>query len=235
MIRASFAILTIAIGVTSAAAQHHHETSAPAAQEKRTGDAYPLATCPVTGKTLGAMGALPAVKIVDGREVRFCCPSCLDKFQKDKAAGFAAIDEKIIRDQLPLYPLKTSVVTGKDLPAKPYDYVYGNRLFRLGSESEKAEIVKDPAKHQQALDKAVIAEQGAHYPLTKCAVSGEAFGGEMGPPKDVVLAGRLIRLCCPSCMKELEKDPPMVLSLVDAARAKAGRHDHGHDHKDGEH
>jgi YHS domain-containing protein len=161
----------------------------------------------------------PEVKVYDGREVRFCCPNCPEKFEKDQAANLAKLDEKITKDQAPLYPLKTSVVTGKDLPAKPYEFVYGNRLVRLGAESEKADFLKDPKKYMGALDKAVIAEQGKKYVLTKCPVSGEEYGsGDMDKPEDVVVAGRLIRLCCGKCKKEIEKEPAKYIAKVDAAR-----------------
>ena len=59
------------------------------------------------------------------------------------------------------------IVTGKDLPAKPYDFVYGNRLIRLGVEAEKAEFLKDPKRYIAELDKAleVANELGAKSPL----------------------------------------------------------------------
>src|SRR5438477_790741 len=198
-------VLTLLCGTVAAAgitfaviAQDHGQPDKPAVPAKtdqRVGDPYPFDTCPVSGKKLGEMGD-PVVKVYDGREVRFCCPACPPKFEADKTANVAKIDEKIIKDQGPLYPLKTSVVTGKDLPEKPYEFVYGNRLVRLGTESEKAEFTKDSKKYLGALDKAVIAAQGEHYPLTKCPVSKEEYGGEMGKPVDIVIADRLIRLCC---------------------------------------
>jgi YHS domain-containing protein len=223
------AILTLGTG--TAVAQHEHHDQAPAKTDQpkhdekpgaaksddRVGDPYPLGTCPITGKKLGTMGD-PVVKVYDGREVRFCCPACPEKFEKDKAANLAKLDEKIVKDQSPLYPLKTSVVTGKDLPAHPYEFVYGNRLVRLGAESEKAEFLKDPKKSLGDLDKAVIAAQGKDFPLKKCPVSGEAFGGDMGEPVDLVLAGRLVRLCCNACKKDLDKDPAKYIAAVDAAR-----------------
>ncbi len=43
---------------------------------------YPLKTCIVSGEKLGSMGK-PAVLVVDGQEVQFCCKSCLKDFNKD--------------------------------------------------------------------------------------------------------------------------------------------------------
>jgi YHS domain-containing protein len=236
------AIAAIAIGVGPASAQAHdpakpHHDEAAAQTQKRVGDPYPFDTCPITGKKLGAMGD-PVVALYDGREVRFCCPACPKKFDQDKAANLAKLDEKIVKDQLAIYPLKTSVVNGKALPDKPVDVVYGNRLVRVSDEADKAEFMKDPAKHLAALNKAVIEQQGKNYPLMTCPVSGDKYGGDMGDPKDVVIAGRLLRLCCNDCRKELEKDPAKFIAKVDEARkGKAGKPEDAHhgDHDHGGH
>ena len=187
--------------------------------EKPKADPYTLGTCPISGGKLGSMGD-PVVKVYDGREVRFCCNSCPPKFEKDLAKSMAALDAAIIKDQGPIYPLKTSVVTGKDLPAKPFEFVHGNRLIRLGAEAEKADFLKDTAKHLKTLDEAVIAAQGKDYPLTTCPISGGKLGS-MGAPVDMVIGGRLVRLCCKDCRKDVEKDPVKTLAFIEAARKDA--------------
>lgn len=187
--------------------------------EKRVGDAYPLSTCPITGEKLGSMGE-PVVKLYEGREVRFCCKSCPSKFEKDLAKSLETLDAAIIKDQGPIYPLKISVVTGKDLPEKPYEFVHGNRLVRLGTEAEKAEFLKDPKTYLSKLDQAVVAAQGTDYPLKTCPVSKEELGG-MGEPVNVVVAGRLVRLCCNGCKKDLLKDPMKYIEAIDAAKKDA--------------
>lgn len=195
------------------------KAAAPSAAQpdgKRVGEAYPLTTCPISGSKLGSMGD-PIVKVYDGREVRFCCKSCPPKFEKDIAKSMAKLDEAIMKDQGSLYPLKTSVVTGKDLPEKPFEFVFGNRLVRLGGEGERADFLKDSKKYIGELDKAVIAAQGKDYPLKTCPVSNEELGG-MGTPVDVVLGGRLIRLCCKSCKKDVESDPTKFIAMIDEAR-----------------
>jgi YHS domain-containing protein len=45
-------------------------------------DAYPLTTCVVSGEKLGEMGS-PVVINYKGTEVRFCCNSCVKKFNAD--------------------------------------------------------------------------------------------------------------------------------------------------------
>jgi hypothetical protein len=216
--------------------KHEQESEAATKSDDRIGGPYSLDTCPITGKKLGAMGD-PDVRLYDGREVRFCCPMCSPKFEKDMAANLAKLDERIVKDQTPLYPLKTSVVTGKDLPAKPFEFVYGNRLVRLGAESEKTEFLKDPKTLLATLDKAVVEQQGKDYPLKTCPVSKEELGGDMGKPVDLVVGGRLVRLCCKDCKKDIEKDPAKFVAMVDAARKGKGETpdaDHkgdGHDQK----
>lgn len=214
---AALTAFSLCAGVAVAQPGHDDMQATPTKVEARVGEPYPLTTCPITGKKLGSMGE-PIVKVYGGREVRFCCGGCPPKFEKDLAASMAKVDEKIIKDQGPLYPLKTSVVTGKDLPAKPFEFVFNNRLVRLGAESEKADFVKDAPKFLGELDKAVIAAQSKDYPITKCPVGGDALGGDMGKPVDMVLAGRLIRLCCKDCKGDVEKDPAKFIAMVDAAR-----------------
>ena len=116
-----------------------------AAADKRVGDPYPLTTCPITGEKLGSMGE-PIVKLYDGREVRFCCKSCPPKFEKDLAASFAKLDEQVIKDQGSIYPLKTSVVTGKDLPAATIDAAWKNLSFTNDPLAASAQKAADDAK-----------------------------------------------------------------------------------------
>jgi YHS domain-containing protein len=230
------AAAALVVGAGRALAQHEHP-DAPAGQPKqpdqqpadkgkhahdekasaRVGDPYPLDACPISGKKLGAMGD-PVVKLYAGREVRFCCDSCPAKFEKDLDASLAKLDEKIIKDQAPLYPLKTSVVTGKDLPEKPFEFVYGNRLIRVGAQSEKADFLKDPKRYVKDLDKAVVAAQGKDYPLKACPVSHDELAGEKDENVDVVLAGRLVRLCCKDCKNDIEKEPAKFIAAIDQAR-----------------
>lgn len=188
------------------------DKKAEAPQGARVGEAYPLSTCPISGGKLGSMGD-PIVKLYDGREVRFCCKSCPPKFEKDLAKSLESLDEAIIKDQAPLYPLKTSVVSGKALPEKPVEFVYGNRLVRVAGDDEKTVFMKEPAKFIDELDKAVVEAQLKDYPQKKCVVSGEELGS-MGKPVDVVVGGRLVRVCCKSCKKDVLKEPARFIVAV---------------------
>lgn len=60
----------------------------------------------------------------------------------------------------------------------------------------------------------------ASYPLKTCAVSGEAFGGEMGKPVKVSHDGTDVYLCCKSCLKDFKADPAKYVKMVKDAAAK---------------
>lgn len=188
---------------------------------------YTLNTCPVSGQKLGAMGD-PVVKMYNGREVRFCCGGCIEKFESDQAGYWKKIDAKIIKDQLRYYPPTTCIVSGEPLVEDGEDIaknmVYGNRLVRLCCNMCKREFKADPAKFIATLDKAVIAAQSKDYPIDTCIVSGDELGGSMGESQDMVVAGRMIRLCCADCKKKVKANPAKYVEMVDAAWQKSGKY-----------
>ena len=53
---------------------------------------YTLKTCVVSGDKLGEMGD-PFVYAYKGREIKFCCKSCVKDFDKDPAKYLKLIDE----------------------------------------------------------------------------------------------------------------------------------------------
>ena len=249
--------LVLAIGlfciVTSAQANDSGDTkpadgvapvqAAPAAA--RVGDPYPFGVCAVCEGKLNEKGE-PVIKMYDGRDVRFCCAECSVKFEQNSAAGSAAIDKKILADQSKLYPTKKSIVSGKSLPDRPVEFVFGNRLIRVADEAEKTEFAKDAKKYMAQLDKAVVSSQGKKYSLKICPVSEKALAGnDEGEPIDYVVAGRLIRVCCSGCKRAVNKEPATYIAIVDEAnkgeKAKPDGshsndgHDHNHDHGDHKH
>jgi YHS domain-containing protein len=226
---ASFA--TLAFLSSPALAQHgdKHGTDgrteprvfAPAS-EQNAGDPYTLDTCPISGMKLGAMGEA-IVKVYDGREVRFCCNGCPEKFEADMEANFKKLDAKLVENQLPYYPLTTCVVSGEPLSANGEDVamnmIFGNRLVRLCCKECISDFKADPAAYTAKLDAAVMAAQRESYPLDTCVVSDEELGGDMGEVIEVVVANRLVRLCCKGCKKDLLKDPASFVKTLDAAWA----------------
>ena len=182
------------------------------------GDPYPLSTCPVSGEKLGSMGDA-IVRSYDGREVRFCCKGCVGRFEKARETYFAKIDQEIVKSQRDLYPLKECLVSGRKLGSMgaPIEMVVGNRLFLLCCAGCKSKLQKDPAGYFKKLDAAVVRAQSASYPLETCLVSGKRLGS-MGQAKELVVANRLVRLCCAGCVKKFRKDSVRYLVQLDAAR-----------------
>lgn len=185
---------------------------------------YTLDTCPVSGEALGSMGD-PIVKVYDGREVRLCCAGCSGKFEADKAGYFAKIDAKIIADQMRYYPEQTCLVTDEALEQDGEDIavnmVYGNRLVRFCCKMCKSDFKADPAAYIAKLDAAAAGAQRENYPLATCPVSGGELGS-MGDPMEVVVAGRLVKLCCAGCVDKLKANPAEYLAQIDAAWQAAG-------------
>lgn len=77
-----------------------------------------------------------------------------------------------------------------------------------------------PASTSTTPEAEVIARQLPSYPLTQCPISHEGLDA-MGKPVDMVHEGRLVRLCCKSCVKAFKKDPAVVLKTIDEAVVKA--------------
>jgi len=59
---------------------------------------YPLQTCIVSGDKLGEMGT-PAVYEYKGREIKFCCKSCISDFKKDPDKFVKKIDEQAAKEK----------------------------------------------------------------------------------------------------------------------------------------
>jgi hypothetical protein len=73
-------------------------------------------------------------------------------------------------------------------------------------------------------DKGWLAKAVADYPLATCLVSGDKFGGSMGPALDYIWQqsgepDRLVRFCCADCLPQFEKESAKFLKMIDAASA----------------
>ncbi|MDX9974767.1 MAG: hypothetical protein RBU21_17405 [FCB group bacterium] len=178
---------------------------------------YPLKTCPVSGKALDDKAV---TKVIDGREIKFCCEGCPPKFEADKATYTKKVDDAIVALQKDTYPVDTCPVSGAKIEAdKGVDKVIGNRLVRFCCDGCPPKFEADRAKYSAKLDSEIVAAQKDSYPLTTCVVTGEELGS-MGEPKDVVVKNRLVRLCCGGCEKKLNAEPDKYLSKLDEAAKK---------------
>lgn len=73
-----------------------------------------------------------------------------------------------------------------------------------------------PAPNTNSADEAIIRAQLPSYPLKACVVSGDELGGDE-PPIDYVVNGKLVRLCCKGCKKDVDTDPAAAFKKIDAA------------------
>ena len=122
----------------------------------------------------------------------------------------------------------------------PIDYVYQNRLVRLCCKGCIKKLNANPEKYLSELDKEIVAQQTAGYPLKTCVASGDKLGGDMGDVVDYVFANRLIRLCCKGCKKDFQKDPAKYLAMLDKAApgnktGSAAKHPKSDGHGDHDH
>lgn len=178
---------------------------AAGAAEDVQGDPYTLNVCAVSGEELGSMGE-PIVMEVDGREVRLCCAGCRPRIEKDPAKYLSSVDEKMVADQMQWYPLETDVVTGEKLGDDTINMIYKNRLVRLNNQESVAKFNEDPGAYLAKVDEAVVEKQDADYPIDTCVISGQELGS-MGEPIDLILANRLVKICCAGCSKGVHKEP----------------------------
>jgi len=183
-------------------------------------DLYTLDTCPITGKDLGSMGDA-VIKMIDGREVRFCCKGCVAPFEKDREKYFKEIDKKLIEQQMPYYPTTKCVVTGEPLFDDGEDiainHIYKNRLVRFCCKMCVRTFNESPQKYLDMLDKLVIEHQREHYPLETCAVMKDSKLGGMGEPVEKIYGNRLVKFCCEGCIEPFEDSPAQYIARLDEA------------------
>lgn len=185
----------------------------------RRGDAYYLSTCAQCDRPLGFVG--PALDVVVGeRALRFCAQGCLEAFLNALPGSWTHVDGVVARDQMPHYPITTSIVSGKALGPSPVDLVWCNRLVRLSDEGERARFLASPERFVDALDAEVIRVQSPTYGMpNRCPVQGDILDSD--EPIDFVVANRMVRVCCARCVRSVKNRPYQYLALVDLANRQA--------------
>ncbi|NNF07054.1 MAG: hypothetical protein HKN21_09860 [Candidatus Eisenbacteria bacterium] len=98
--------------------------------------------------------------------------------------------------------------------------------------NKQSETTDNSKPATEMTDQADMDAQVAAYPLKTCVISGDELGGDMGEPFNYMVEGRLVRLCCKMCVKEVDADPAAALAKLDEALEGHGSdHDHStHDH-----
>jgi hypothetical protein len=127
---------------------------ANAADAKADTKPYPLLKCIVSGDKLDGDMGKPYVFAYKDREIKLCCKSCLDDFNKSPAAFLEKIDAaaKKAAKEHP-YPLKTCLVSGDKFSAteKPFSFVYEEREIKFCCQDCMKDFKKDTAKFMKVL------------------------------------------------------------------------------------
>lgn len=190
-------------------------------------DQYYLSTCAVCEGMLGAKGEAAEVVHAD-RHLRFCTQACADRFSADPVVTLSAIDRRLIEDQRPWYPVSKSLFDGRALGEHPIEFILGNRLFRAVDERDKIAILADPIGAVRTLDRAVIEAQRPAYGMpNKCPVQGDILENESRI--DIVVANRMVRVCCERCVRVVKARPYQFLSMVEYATREALTRQSGED------
>jgi hypothetical protein len=72
----------------------------------------------------------------------------------------------------------------------------------------------------------VASSKPVPYPLNTCIVSGEKFGGDMGPAIVFVYQDKAkginqeVKFCCPMCKPKFLAEPDKYMKIIKAAEAK---------------
>ena len=193
-----------------------------AADAKVWTEPYLLNTCAASGRPIDVKGT-PTTKVVDGRELKFCCGGCAAAVAKDPAKWLSKVDKAITARQMAIYPTTTCIVSGEPLMEGGKDtgvsMVVNNRLFRVCCKMCARKVKADPAKYAAKLDEMAMRAQARAYPLKTCVVASSNALGES--PQQMMVGGRLVQTCCGGCAKKVKADPAKYVAVVDAAWAKA--------------
>ncbi len=131
----------------------------------------------------------------------------------------SAEDKAVIAAELPNYPLTTCVVSKRPLDAGdgPFNIVVDGHLFRVCCPGCKDTARTKAGSIREAIERAVISQGRAHWPLKKCPVSGESYEESEGSPVELVHGTRYVKLCCKNCVGAFEYDPAVFMAEIDAA------------------
>ncbi|MEE8143385.1 MAG: TRASH domain-containing protein [Planctomycetota bacterium] len=117
------------------------------------------------------------------------------------------------------YPLDKCMVSGEKLgdQGEPIIFEHEGREIRFCSKSCLPKFKSEPKKYLTEIDKEIARQQQPLYPVNRCFVSNEPFGGDMGEPIPYVYKNRLVLFCCKGCKGDFKKDPETYLKKLDEA------------------
>ncbi len=226
-IASGLALVAVWLSSGWAVAQH------PQGQAEQKGSKLPL--CPIMGNPVNFL----VQTMTDEGPVYFCCPGCIDKYEKNPAKyakqtkAQRAAAKKMKRVQV-ICPVSGEPIDGKT------SVTSGGKGVSFCCPDCAAKYEKDPAKYAAKLE-------ASYTYQTRCPV----MGGKVNPTSFTDLpTGERIYFCCQGCesklLKSLEKYAPKLAAQgikidvkklkaatneKDKASQKKAGHDHeGHDH-----
>jgi hypothetical protein len=224
-VHAALAGLCVALSACATAPPRDAVTARPTngATNEPQGDRYYLGTCATCDSVLGSRGEA-VERVIARRDLRFCRESCSEAFERNVDASVRRLDGVMADDQRPHYPITTCIVSGRSLGDAPVEVVLGNRLFRVHSARERAALLADPDRVLRELDEACLNAQSPTYAMPdKCPVQGDILDSDT--PIDIVIANRMVRVCCMRCVRVVRARPSQYLAMIDYAH-KAARAEH---------
>jgi hypothetical protein len=155
--------------------------------------AYPLPSCPVSGKLLGSMGE-PVRLVLDETLVQLCCSGCNKKALASPAAMAEKVRDAAHAAQGAGYPRTTCLVSGEALGADAVDLMYGTTLVRLCCKGCADDFEKAPA--------GFLAELAAARQKAGTAPAAQP-GGQPSGGKDEVRPAAAAAHCGTECVQGL--------------------------------
>lgn len=168
--------------------------------------------CPITGKPVEANSP---TTIIDDLIVFACCPNCIDKIQAEPAVARSKIEANyasFVSDELQIAAQGICPVSGQKLGSmgNPIRVMLNDQTTFLCCKA----CVEKPAngKHWATIQGNLKKAQAV------CPVTGESL------PKDarsVVVDGRQIYVCCPSCIEDINGDKAKYLARLNDLYSKS--------------
>ena len=125
------------------------------------------------------------------------------------------------------YPLATCVVSGRALGDTTKVLELKGRTVKVCCGTCAKKVTKDPDPWIKKVDAAIIEQQMANYPLETCLISKRKLGS-MGKGRNLVVDGKLVRLCCGGCVKKA-KGPLKDYVLGEIHKAAYAKQVKGHE------
>jgi len=174
---------------------------------------YPFTVDVATGKPLPEK---PIEYVKGGKLFRLGDESSKAAIDADVVGYTKKIEDEVIRQQKPTYPLKTSAISDKPLGEKPIDKVHNNRLFRLADDADVKAFDTDKTKAISKLDKAYIDMQLPYYPYKKDPVTKEDIAGK--ETVKYLWGNKLIQFTSAVNVTEFEKTPETYLKVLETLK-----------------